>query len=68
MTQDDERRQLAAACKDLVREFGETLPESDVTSRFDQIVQEYDTAPIRTFIPVLATREARSQLRELTGA
>lgn len=68
MTQDDERRQLAAACKDLVREFGERLPEAEVMSRFEQIVHRYDTAPIRGFIPVLAAREARSTLEELAGA
>ena len=68
MTQDDERRQLAAACKDLVREFGERLPEHDVMSRFEQIVHRYDAAPIRTFIPVLAAREARTQLRSLSDA
>ena len=68
MTQDDERRQLAAACKDLVREFGERLPEGEVMSRFEQIVHRYDAAPIRSFIPVLAAREARSTLRQATGA
>ena len=72
MTQDpdrqDERRQLAAACHDLVREFGERLSETDVMAHFEQVVHEYDAAPIRTFVPVLAVRQARSQLRELAGA
>ena len=65
---EDEHRQLAAACRDLVHEFGESLPEHEVTSRFEQIVQRYEAAPIRTFIPVLAAREARSQLRSLSDA
>ena len=68
MTQDDERRQLAAACNDLVREFGERLSETDVMAQFERVVHEYDAAPIRAFIPVLAVRQARSQLRELAGA
>ena len=68
MTQDDERRQLAAACQDLVREFGERLPEREVTARFEEIVHRYDEAPIRSFIPVLVAREARTSLRELAGA
>ena len=68
MTQDDERRQLAAACQDLVREFGETLPEGEVTSRFEEIVRRYDEAPVRSFIPVLVAREVRLSLRELAGA
>ena len=72
MTQDsdrqDERRQLAAACNDLVREFGERLSQTDVMARFEQVVHEYDGAPIRTFVPVLAVRQARSQLRQLAGA
>ena len=68
MNVEDEQRQLAAACRDLVVEFGERLPEADVAARFQGIVQRYEQAPIRTFIPVLAQREARAQLRELAGS
>jgi hypothetical protein len=64
---EDEQRQLAAACRDLVVEFGE-LPESDVEARFGEIVRRYDEAPIRSFIPVLVQREARAQLRQLTDS
>ncbi len=62
----DEQRQLAQTCRDLVVEFGERLPERAVAARFDEIVRQYDEAPVRTFIAVLAQREARAQLRELT--
>ncbi len=65
---EDERRQLAAACRDLVVEFGERLPEADVAARFEGVVHRYDQAPIRTFIPVLAQRQARAELRELAGS
>ena len=68
MNVEDEQRQLAAACRDLVVEFGERLPESEVAARFQGIVHRYDEAPIRTFIAVLAQREARAQLRELSGS
>jgi hypothetical protein len=68
MNIEDEQRQLAAACRDLVIEFGERLPEADVAARFEGVVHRYSQAPIRTFIPVLAQREAREQLRELSGA
>ena len=68
MSVEDEQRQLAAACRDLVVEFGERLPEAEVASRFEGIVRRYEQAPIRTFIPVLAQREARAQLRELAGS
>ncbi len=65
---EDERRHLAAACRDLVREFGERLPEHEVTARFEETVHSYDAAPIRTYIPVLVARQARSRLKELSGA
>jgi hypothetical protein len=65
---EDEQRQLDAACRDLVVEFGERLPESDVAARFSEIVRRFEEAPIRTFIPVLAQREARAQLRQLADS
>jgi hypothetical protein len=68
MNVEDEQRQLDAACRDLVVEFSEQLPESDVATRFAEIVRRFDEAPIRTFIPVLAQREARAQLRQLTDS
>lgn len=65
MRHDDEERQLQSACQDLVIEFGERLEHTDVAARFEAVVSRYDDAPIRTFVPVLAQREARAQLREL---
>ncbi len=65
MTHDDEQRQLRSACDDLVVEFSERLDQSAVTARFAGIVRRYDDAPVRTFVPVLAQREARAELREL---
>jgi hypothetical protein len=64
--QEDEQRQLQQACLELVREFGDRLPEAEVTSRFEEIVRGFDGAPVRTFVPVLAGRAARERLRTLS--
>ena len=48
---------------DLVREFGEQLSEDQVTRRFAETVGTFEGAPIRSFVPVLAQRSARLQLR-----
>ncbi|MFP5218625.1 MAG: three-helix bundle dimerization domain-containing protein [Actinomycetes bacterium] len=65
---EDERRQLQRACQDLVREFSGKLPADEVQARFEEIVHQYDDAPVRSFVPVLAGRAARQRLRELASA
>jgi hypothetical protein len=60
--QEDERRQLESAKQDLVLEFGDRLPSDQLTARFDAIVAEFEGAPVRTFIPVLARRRVRQEL------
>ena len=60
--QEDERRQLEHAKQELVAQFRDRLPSEQVTNRFDAIVAEFDGAPVRTFIPVLAARRARQEL------
>lgn len=60
---DDEQRQLDAARRDLVAEFADRVPESEVTTRFDELVRRYSDAPVRGFVPVLVGREVRSSLR-----
>lgn len=67
-TREDEQRQLQRACQDLVREFGDRVPADDVKARFEQIVQRFDGAPVRGFVPVLAGRAAREQLRQAGAA
>ena len=67
-SRDDETRQLQRACQDLVREFGGRLPEDAVKARFEEIVDRFRDAPVRSFVPVLAGRAAREQLRELASA
>ena len=68
MDLDDEQRQLQRTCQDLVREFGDRLPEADVQARFSAIVQRFDGAPVRSCVPVLAARAARQRLRELAAS
>ncbi len=60
--QDDEQRQLASARRDLVQEFSGRLPADEVGARFDAIVAEFEGAPVRTFVPVLARRRVRQVL------
>lgn len=64
---EDERRQLRRACEDLVVEFGDRLPSDQVQARFEEVVHRFDGAPVRTFVPVLAGRVAREDLRRRAG-
>jgi hypothetical protein len=59
---EDERRQLESARLDLVRQFQDRLSADAVSSRFDAIVAAFEGAPVRTFIPVLARRQAQREL------
>lgn len=61
--QDDEVRQLASVQADLQREFGERLSAEQVERRFRETVARFDGAPIRSFVPVLAQRRVRQDLR-----
>ncbi len=65
---DDEQRQLASVRAALMREFGDRLPAERVREQFDAIVGQFDGAPIRTFVPVLAARSARRELRRALPA
>lgn len=63
----DEQRQLDHVRRELVSEFGDRLPTSEVEARFGAIVHEFDEAPVRTFVPVLARRRVRQQLLSAQG-
>ena len=65
---EDEKRQLQRACDDLVLEFRERLAEEQVQARFQDVLRRFDGAPVRTFVPVLAGRAAREDLRRLATA
>ncbi len=60
MSQDDELRQLESVRSELLREFA--AQAADVNARFDAIVHEFDGAPVRTFVAVLARRRLREEL------
>jgi hypothetical protein len=64
---DDERRQLESARLDLVQEFQDRLSSDQVGARFDAIVADFDGAPVRSFVPVLARRRARRELSSTSG-
>lgn len=65
----DERRQLASVRAELVREFADRLSAEQVQQLFAVTVGRFDGAPIRSFVPVLAQRSARLELRHaLAGA
>ena len=63
MTQDDEQRQLDAVREDLLREYSGLAPEM-VNARFHAIVAEFEGAPVRSFVPVLAQRRLRQVLQD----
>ena len=60
---DDERRQLDRVRRELEREFAGRLPAPDVARQLEETVASFAGAPIRGFVPVLAQRRARAQLR-----
>ncbi len=65
---DNEKRQLQQTCQQLVREFGDKVPEAEVQARFAETVHGFDGVPVRSFVPVLAGRVARQRLKDLAAA
>lgn len=58
----DEQRQLDRLRGELLTEFSGRLSPAVVGTRFDAVVEELQTAPVRTYIPVLARRRVRQLL------
>ena len=56
----DDETTLQHARADVVRRYGDRRP--DVAEQFDAIVAEFDSVPVRTFVPVLAERRLRRLL------
>ena len=63
MTVEDEQRQLESARRALVAEFSGRVPAEDVERRFSELVREFESARVRSFVPVLVQRQARERLR-----
>ena len=62
MSVEDEKRQLEAVRITLEHEFRDRVPADVIAEQFAQIVARYDDAPVRTFLPVLVSRQARAAL------
>lgn len=62
----DERRQIEHVREDLTREFV-TLPPEVVADKVSRQVAAFQQARVRSFVPVLVRRAARSELRELVS-
>lgn len=63
----EEQRHLAGVEHDLVLEFTPMLTPAQVHHRWAAVVHEFDGAPIRDFVPVLARKRARSELRKASA-
>ena len=68
MIDDDERRQLDHVRAELEREFAGQLPAHAVAVRFQEIVDAFEGAPVRAFVPVLAHKRARDVMRRQPDA
>lgn len=65
---DDEERQLRSSSQQLVQLFAGHLPAQVVEERFAEMVLRFDGARVRTFVPVLAAKATREQLRATSSA
>ena len=63
----DEHVQLAHVREDLRREFP-AVPPDVVEEHLTDVVHAFDDARVRSFVPVLAQRQARQRLRDLDPA
>ena len=63
MNPEDEVRQLESVQRALVAEFAESVPAEEVEHRFAALVAEFESAPVRSFVPVLVQRRTREALR-----
>ena len=63
MKPEDELRQLESARRALVAEFADSVPAQEVERRFAVLVTEFESAPVRSFVPVLVQRRTREALR-----
>lgn len=59
-------RRLAQLLPALIAEFAEARTADEIRSCADAILNDYDDAPVRSFVGVLAERRARECLREET--
>ena len=64
---DDERiaiqREVTSAASELSREFDRDVPVSEVHRAVRESFDRLADSPIKTFVPILARRDARDRLR-----
>lgn len=63
MNPEDEQRQLDHARRALLDEFTDRVDASEVEQRFSEMVRQFSSAPVRSFVPVLVHRQTREHLR-----
>jgi hypothetical protein len=64
---DDVERQIASVTRDLQSEFAQRVPPEAVERLVSESFQAYERSRIRTFLPILVRREARSRLRRIAA-
>ena len=52
----------------LVREFGDRLEDEEIRGIADEILDQYEEVPVRSFVMTLANRRAREILKARSGA
>jgi len=59
----DESEQLKIVEENLVRKFGQAVSEERIKAEMERAVHRFDTAKVRSFVPVLVGREVTDALR-----
>ncbi len=64
---DDVERQIASVTRDLQSEFEHRVAPEAVERTVAESFHAYERSRIRTFLPILVRREARSRLRRIAA-
>jgi hypothetical protein len=60
-------REIHIATQELSQEFDRVVPSSVVQQTVQDSFEDFAGSQIKTFVPILATRQARQRLRRLLG-
>ena len=64
---DDLEHLVDTLTRDLLQEYGQRVSVEEVELVASQAVRAYAGSRIKTFVPILARREARSRLRRMAA-
>ena len=64
---DGVEQQIASVTRDLQSEFAHRVAPDTVERLVSESFQAYERSRIRTFLPILVRREARSRLRRIAA-